>query len=42
MRIQQTSTGAGGRTSVNGSLIVFCNQRDIISVRRADGSSGII
>ena len=42
MRIQQTATGAGGRTSINGSLIVFCNQGDVISVRRADGSAGII
>jgi hypothetical protein len=43
MRIQQTATGAGGRTSVNGSLIVFfCNQRCVISVRRVNASSGII
>ena len=42
MRIQQTATGAGGRTSINGSLIVFCNQGDVICVKRADGSAGKI
>ena len=42
MRIERTSTGAGGTSSVHASLNAYCNQGDVIYVRRSAGTIQMI